>query len=92
MIRAYLGSVCATVSRHVPHNLRKILGVFDHIDMAKHLQIGELRRYARHPQRRDECMVRVQIRYHLEPASQGDDLPFEMLLQNPTSSQSRIPQ
>lgn len=52
--------------------------------MSKHLQVGEFRYDTRDLQRSDECVVRIQVSDNLETTAKGDDLTFDVLLQNPT--------
>ncbi len=84
----HLWPVRASVSRHVPHDLRKILRILDDVDVTEHLQVRELGDDAGHPQRRDEPVVRVQVRDDLEAAVQGDDLPLDVLLEDAARSVS----
>lgn len=44
--KTHLGTIRAPVSRHVAHDLREILRVFDDVDVPEHLEVGKFGRDA----------------------------------------------
>lgn len=71
------------ITRHIPHNLRQILGIRYDIHVAQHLEIREVLRDCLLLERSDKRVIGVEIGNDLESAFERDDLPFEVSLQNP---------
>jgi hypothetical protein len=96
----YLGAVGSTIAGGISYDLRKILSIIYDEDVAKHFEMGEIRRdtlnlfivlrlrvlerrsFQTYLQPGDERVVGVEIRDQLESAVQGDDLPFDVFLED----------
>jgi hypothetical protein len=76
-------SKCTPVACDIPNDLCKILGIRDDVNVPEHLQVGKVFGYALLLERSDKWVISVEIGNDLKTAFEGDDLPFEMSLQDP---------
>jgi hypothetical protein len=80
---AYFRPKRTSISSNIPNNDRKVFSIVYHENMPEHFEVREFLQEMWYFEGCDEVVVRVQIGDYLYAAVKGNDLPFDVFLDQP---------